>query len=270
MANNSKLRAPSQTENELMEEKQEKTVDRVTLLKVPIDIISPEALPDRIEALLREGRTNQIVLLTLSGLLRARRNNDFRAWVLGASLVVPVSKGLIRGIRFLYGIRAPRWMPFDFVVHLLGALEPRNHTLYLLGARRKSLLTTERNLRQTFPGIHIVGRYAGGFRRSGEGDVVTGIRKASPALLLVGRGVPGHEMWIYRNLRRLGSGFKLWCDDLFDVFSEHKRRPSTAIWDHGLEGIARVFKNPFSLLRIFPWLYYNYLLLFYKIFKRRS
>lgn len=244
-------------------------VTRVQFLRVPVDVVAPEDLPGIVDSLLGEERSHQIILLSLADLLRARRNNDFRAWVLGASLVIPVSRAIIRGLRFVSGVRAVRWMPFDFVVHLLGALEPRNRSLYLLGARKKSLQMAERNLRQTFPGVRIVGRFNGGFRKGDESLVVTGIRKASPSLLLVGEGVPGEERWIYRNLRRLGAGLKLWCGDLFDVFSERKHRPSKALWDRGLEGVVRAIKNPFYSLRIFPWLYYNILLLCYRLFRRR-
>lgn len=244
-------------------------VIRVNFLKIPVDVVPPEAIPGAVEALLAEDRSHQVILLSLSDLLKARRNNDFRAWVLGASLVIPVSHAITRGLRFVTGVQAVRWMPFDFTVQLMAALEHRNRSLYLLGSRKKSLQTAERNLRHTFPGLRIVGRFNGGFRKGEESVVVTGIRKASPSLLLVGQGVPGEDRWIYRNLRRLGPGLKLWCGDLFDIFSERKHRPSKAIWDRGLEGIVRALKNPFTVLRVFPWLYYNYLLIFYRLFKRR-
>ena len=112
----------------------------------------------------------------------------------------------------------------------------------------------------------MVGRFPGSFRRQDEASIIEAIRKASPALLLVGKGIRGGEQWIGRNSARIGSGMRLWCSDLFDVFAERKKHPSAASFDHGLEWIGYCFENPFRLFRIFPYLYYNMLLLFYKLF----
>ncbi len=244
-------------------------ITRVNFLKIPIDVVPASAIPEAVDVLIKEGSSHHIVLLNLRSLLKARRNRDFRAYVLGASLVIPVSHAIVRGLQFVSSVQTVRWMPFDFVIQLLTALEAKNRTVYLLGAKKRNLLAAERNLRQTFPQLRIVGRFNGFFRRNREYPIITGIRKAAPSLLLVGHGIAGGNLWIYRNVRQLGPGLKIWCGNLFDVFSERRRKPSKKIYDKGLEGLVACLKNPFLCLRIFPWLYYNHLLLFYRLFKRR-
>lgn len=243
-------------------------VERISLLKVPLDILPPDRIADAVAEMLQSGTGRQIVLLSLRDLLRARRNGEFRSYVMDASLVIPISKSLIGGARFLTGKTPVRYMPFDFVVKLLTALEAKGGSVYLLGARRRSLQTAERNIRQTFPAARVVGRCAGWFHRQDEADILRAVKKASPSLLLVGRGVSGDERWIERNKRAFGPGIQLWCSDLFDVFAERKKRPSRAVFDRGLEGILLCARFPWRIVRIFPYIYYKVLLLFYRLFRR--
>jgi N-acetylglucosaminyldiphosphoundecaprenol N-acetyl-beta-D-mannosaminyltransferase len=159
-------------------------------------------------------------------------------------------------------------MPFDFVVSLLTILENREFSCYLLGSKSKVLLKTEKNIRQTFPRLRIVGRYPGYFKRQEESTLIQAIRKASPSLLLTGKGVRGEERWIARHNNVLGNGLRLWCSDLFDVFAERKKHPSRAVFDNGLEWVGYCFHNPIKFFRLFPYIYYKILLLIYKLFVR--
>ncbi|MDR0583698.1 MAG: WecB/TagA/CpsF family glycosyltransferase [Treponema sp.] len=239
---------------------------RVSLLKVPVDIVTPDQLGPLVQEFLALGKEQNIVLLSLWDLLRARRNGEYRNYVGKAALVIPISKSIVSGIRFLSGKKAVRYMPFDFVVQLLTILENREFSTYLLGGKKRILIKTDKNIRQTFPRLRVVGRFPGSFKRQEEAVIIEAIRKASPALLLVGKGVRGEEQWIARNSARLGGVMRLWCSDLFEVFAERKKHPSRAIFDHGLEWIGFCFRNPFRFFRIFPYIYYKLLLLIYKLF----
>jgi len=243
----------------------------VKLLNVPIDIIAPEQLGDYVYELLKDKKEHNIVLLSLWDLLRARRNSEYRYYVQRADLVIPISKSLVSGIKFLTGIKAYRYMPFDFIVSLLTILEAREFSCYLLGGKTKIILKTEKNIRQTFPKLRIVGRFPGYFKRSDEATIIKAIKKASPSLLLAGKGIRGEEKWIARNNLALGnSGMRLWCSDIFDVFAEKKKHPSRAAFDHGFEWIGYTFQKPYKFFRIFPYMYYKILLLVYKLFVKDS
>ncbi|MDR0387966.1 MAG: WecB/TagA/CpsF family glycosyltransferase [Treponema sp.] len=244
--------------------------ERISLLKVPLDIVTREHLPDLILQLLNSEKGGNIVLLSLWDLLKARRNGEYRTFVTGASLVIPISKSLVGGARFLTGKTPIRYMPFEFVVGVLTILEKREFSAYLLGGKRKILKKTEKNIRQTFPHLRVVGRYPGGFKRQEEATLLQAIRKAAPSLLLVGKGVKGGERWIARNSSRLNQGLRLWCSDLYDVFAERKKRPSRGVFENGLEWVGFCFHNPLLVFRFFPYLRYKFLLLIYKIFKKNG
>ena len=245
---------------------QNEVKQRISLLKVPIDIIAPENLSDVVYDLLKEKKEHNIVLLSLWDLLRARGNGDYRYYVARASLVIPISKSLIGGIKFLTGKKAHRYMPFDFIISMLTTLENRELSCYLLGGKTRVLLKTEKNIRQTFPKLHIVGRFTGYFKKNDEPTIIKAIKKSSPSLLLVGKGVRGGERWISKNNLSLGHGMRLWCSDIFDVFAEKKKHPSRSSFIRGLDWLGHCFQSPWKFLRIFPYIGYNFLLLFYKLF----
>lgn len=252
-----------------MEVEQREIRQRVELLKVPVDIVTPENLSAVVFDILKEKKEHNIVLLSLWDLLRARRSGEYRGYVTRASLVIPISKSLISGIKFLTGKKAHRYMPFDFIVSMLTILEKREMSCYLLGGKTRVLLKTEKNIRQTFPKLHIVGRFTGNFKRHDEPTIIKAIKKSSPSLLLVGKGVRGEERWIARNNSTLGTGMRLWCSDIFDVFAERKKHPSRSSFDKGFEWIGYCFQSPIKFLRIFPYLRYKFLLLFYKLFVKK-
>ena len=243
---------------------------RVNLLKVPVDIISPDQLGPYVYDLLKEKKEHNIVLLSLWDLLRARRIGEYRTYVQRAALVIPISKSIISGIKFLTGKKAYRYMPFDFIVSMLTILENREFSCYILGGKNKVLLKTEKNIRQTFPRLRIVGRYPGYFRRQEEAIIIKAIKKASPSLLLAGKGIRGKERWIARNNLSLGNGLRMWCSDIYDVFAERKKHPSRAAFNSGIEWIGYCFQNPLKFFRVFPYFYYKLMLLIYKIFVRNK
>jgi N-acetylglucosaminyldiphosphoundecaprenol N-acetyl-beta-D-mannosaminyltransferase len=241
--------------------------ERISLLNVPLDIVQENDIAFVINELLSSKSPKNIVLLSLWDLLRARRNGDYRSYVTNADLVIPISKSLLGGSRFLQGKQAVRYMPFHFIIKLLSILEIRELSLYLIGGKKKVLEQAESNVSKTFPLLNIIGRHPGYFKKQKEGDIIEAIRKASPAVLLAGKGVHSEELWIHKNSDSIGYGIRLWCSDIIDVFANKKNHPSDYFFKYGLEWFGVCCKNPLRVLRIFHYLYYKILLLVYKIRK---
>ncbi|HOX30923.1 MAG TPA: WecB/TagA/CpsF family glycosyltransferase [Spirochaetales bacterium] len=233
---------------------------RSQVLGVPVDILPPDRI-EEIASRFEDGKNHQIVLLSLWDLMRARRSGEFRGMVAGASLVLPISRSIIRGARFLRKPEPVRYMPFDFIIALLGALERRGRSVYLLGSSRSVIQKAEVNIKSTFPGLRVVGRYAGRYPKPMEGAIIEAVRKSTPSLLLVGNGTPGRERWIPRNLSRFNAGLYLWCSDLFEVFAKRHGKPSRELFDRGLEWLPYLLRRPWKAYRIFVFLWYEILLL---------
>lgn len=229
---------------------------RLLFAGIPVDFIPEESLDLAIQELVSQKDIFPIVFLDFRGYMRARRKADYRSFLNAAALVVPVSRRLQKGYRYLRKETLPIYMPFDFIIRLLGILEKHGWSTYLFSSRPNDLAKAAGNLRASFPGLKIIGRHAGYFSSDLEEDIILAIRKASPTLLLAGRGVPGKETWIKKHKNRLNPGLFLWCGECFDIFSGVKSRPSRKTWERSLEGLRHLLLKPWRIFRLFSHLFY--------------
>lgn len=212
----------------------------------------------------------RIMFLTIWDLLKARHNKEMRAAIESASLILPVSKSIIKGASFLKKSVPKRWNPFDAIIQIMSTVEMRRRSLYLLGARPMTLGKAEANVRATFPAINIVGRYAGYYSKKAEGDVIEAINKSAPSLVLLSEGLKDRALWAYRRREVLKGGAFLYYNDAFGIFSDRIRRVKKKTFDKGHEVYIEVFRSPFKVFLIFPFMWYKVVLLFYRLFRKDS
>ncbi|HUX11517.1 MAG TPA: WecB/TagA/CpsF family glycosyltransferase [Spirochaetia bacterium] len=240
-------------------------VQRIHVIHVPIDVVAPDSIDRVVDEMTKDEETHQIVLLRLWDLMRARVDREFNRCIRQASLVIPVSRGIVAGARFLKRPLPHRYMPFDFVIRVLGALETRHRSVYVIGGQKKYLQHVEQNLRHTFPGLHFVGRYTGYFESEVERDIITAVKKASPDLLFTGPGVKARDKWYFRHRTQIKPGIALWSTETFDIFAERRKRPSRKSFQAGTDFLPDLFRKPWRLVRGLVYLYYLFLLLIHRI-----
>lgn len=251
-----------------MERSRIKYSNRIHVLGIPIDVIALDDLEKKADRLLGDGKVHQVIFINTLDILRARRNREFRSCVTTSSLVIPTAKGILRSARFLQKPVPHRHMPFEFVIHLLGALEKKQRSLFLVGQKEDQLRTVENNLRASFPQLRIVGRYVGYYPKEIHEDIILAIKKASPSLLLAGRGLLKNNLWIHQNRENFNPGIFIWCGECYDIFSGKKERPSKKAWESGIYKLGTLFSRPWRILRIFVYLYYGFLLIIHRIGKK--
>ncbi len=242
-------------------------VKRIKVLDVPVDAVDPDMAGKAIEELLGNSQANQIVFLSLRGLLRARHDTELMRCLREAALIVPTSLPIVQGAGFLGTGKLSLFNPFEFIIRILSVIEKCKGSVYLLGTRKSLLETAEVNLLGSFHGIRVVGRFYGFFPRAVEGDIVTAIKKSSPSLLLVGTGVPGRERWLLRHKKELNPGLSLWADNCFEVFAGTEKQVSRKLHSLGLGMLSGIGRKPWRVALIFPYFWYLILLLGYKIFR---
>ena len=158
------------------------------LFNVPIDTIPEQEIENTIKSFLEDNQAKQICFLSFRGYLKAKMSYKYWSMLKNAALVIPISKSLVKASRFL-GIGEPvRYMPFEFIIKFLGSLEKLEKTLYLVGSRPVMLQKSWNNLKDSFPGIRIIGRHVGKFKYTQEQNIITAIQKAEPSCILVGQG----------------------------------------------------------------------------------
>jgi len=240
-------------------------IKRKRFLGIPVDIADPDSVYKTIEGFLQDGGKHQIVLLTVDKILKARMDQEYNRLIREASLILPVSSGIIHGAHFHNKGELTRYNPYEFIIKLFMIVEKFGKTAYLLGSRKEDLQEAERNLKVSFPMLKIIGRFAGYFNKTMEEKIVLTIKKSSPSLLVVGKGVKGKEKWIIKNKKEFNPGIYLWIDNYLEVFSGREKKISKKIFSLGLESLSGFFSRPWKIFRIFPFLYFKFLVFIYKI-----
>lgn len=244
------------------------TIQRINLLRVPLDIVPVDQIPAIAREFADSEGHRRVVFLTYAKFMRARRDPDFLGQLHQAALVIPVSKSLEVGCRFLKLSDPVRHYPFDFVIRFLGALEEQRRTLYLLGEHHEAIQTIAANVRTSFPGINLVGRHTGYYNRDKEEPILQAIQKATPMVLLVGPGIPGRDKWPFRQGADLAVKVTLHSEETFRIMAGRKRRPPRESFRKGTHELHRSLMNPLRLFRVFSYLWYGMLLLVWRLRKK--
>ena len=241
-------------------------VNRIDLLGVPVDILSKTDFESVISELVNKEGPQQIVCLSVWGLLKARGRNTFAECVRNADLVLPISKSIVKGAQFL-GLATPvRWNPFSTVIDIMTILENRHKSIYLLGGHKKTLMAAERNVHRTFPSLQVVGRYVGYYPKAEDARVMEAIRKSSPALVLMSEGVRDKDCWFYERKSSFKTSLFCFYDDAVGIFSERRSHVSTATFERGHEIWGELFRNPLKIFLLFSYIRYKILLIWYRLF----
>ena len=244
-------------------------IERISLIGVPVDICQPENLENEILELLAKPGTKQIIFLSVWDLLKARHKGDFADCVKNADLIIPVSKSILKGAKFLKLPVPVRYNPFEAVIQILSILDTHYKSLYLFGSSEKTLSKAEHNIRDTFTNLRVLGRYIGYYPKNVEGDIVQAIFKAQPSLVLLSDGIKEKNCWAYRRRNSFSSSIFLYYKDAFGVFSERVNRVSEKTVNKGHEIYYEVAHNPFKIFLLLPYIWYKTVLIWYRLFRRK-
>lgn len=244
------------------------TFEKVDIIGVPVNIVRPEKMEEVMLELLANSGTKQIIFLSVWNLLKARGKNDYAECVRSADLVLPVSKSILWAAEFLKRTPPSRYNPFTFVIDFFSVLESRFRSVYLLGGHKNSLEKAEANVRTTFPNLQVVGRYTGYFHKQMEQSVVQAIYKSSPSLVLVSEGVKEKDLWAHRRRNQFANSIFVYYRDCIGIFSERIKRVDEKTFEKGHEIYLDVFRNPLKLFLIFPFLYFVFVVFWYRFFKK--
>ena len=122
-------------------------------------------------------------------------------------------------------------------------------TFYLLGGSEEVNAAAARRVGEIYPGVKIVGRRNGYFKREEEPAIVEAINAAAPDVLWIGFGVPAQQRFIVRNRQQLTSvGVAKSCGGLFDFLAGKNSRAPRWMQKAGLEWAFRIYEEPQRLL----------------------
>ena len=248
-------------------EEQPNLITRIKVVGVPLHIVREENFERVVQELVARDTVKQIMLVSLWDVLRSFWSRRLRSAMERAALVIPVSRSLVIGAAFQQKREPSRYHAFPFVIRFLAALEAHGRSVYLLGAPASGTAVAERNIRSTFPGLRIVGRYSGFYPAARELDIVTAINKASPDFVLLGSGLPGKEGWVRAHASELRSGLYLWHAQVFDVLAERQNRQPEKVVETLPGTVTALVTHPWRILRGPVYALYPLLLVYHRLRK---
>lgn len=230
------------------------------ILSVRVDDVTLDEAVARCEGFVRDGTPHQVVTVNPEFVVTARSDAAFAAALAGANLAAPDGFGLLLAARWLGRPFRARVTGVDLCRRLASLAAERDYRLFLLGAAPGVAEAAAAAYMAANPGLTVAGTYGGSPRLGDEDEVVARVRAAAPHILLVAYGAPAQDVWIARNLQRLGVPLVVGVGGVFDYVAG--RAPYAPAWLRrlGLEWLYRLIRQPWRWRRIwravvvFPWL----------------
>ncbi len=233
--------------------------ESVRILGVRVDDVTTAETLAWVETFVAEGVPRQIVTVNPEFIMEAQRNAPFRVVIEGAALALPDGAGLLWAARRLGRPLRERVTGSDTLPLLAGLAARRGYRVYFLGAAPGVAEKAADALARACPGLRVAGAYAGSPAPAEEDDLVARVRAAAPDLLFVAYGAPQQDLWIHRNLARLGVPVCMGVGGAFDFVAGVVPRAPLWMRRHSLEWLYRLFRQPWRWRRMavlprFAWL----------------
>ncbi len=238
----------------------------IKLLGIKISNFTKQEVMDKIIEYLDSNNNHHIITINSMIHLKTIFSKKYRKIINEADLVICDSIG-VQLAMFFSGCKLKERIPgIDLSRSIMNYAEKEKKSLYLLGGRQNITIATEKNIRNTFKNLHIVGRYHGYFKKSEEESIVTGIRKSSADIVFVAMGAPKQEKFINNNKDLINSKVMMGIGGTFDVFAGKKKRAPLFLRKVGFEWFYRIIKTPKKWHQFFCLLFYFIIVLFNGLF----
>lgn len=209
---------------------------------VGFDDLSLEAAADTGAALARGEGFSYVVTPNPEIVELARDNENYRAVLNQAALVLPDGIGVIYAARLLGVPLSGRVPGIDFASALLERLRRSGEGVFLLGAKPGVAEEAAERLRERYPGLNLCGAHHGYFQDSAP--VVEAIRASGAAVVFVCLGAPKQEFWMAEHGPATGAKLMVGLGGVLDVYAGRVKRAPAAFQKLGLEWFYRLLRQP--------------------------
>ena len=243
------------------------TAEPVTTSAIPkrdivgtsIALVDYERAMDVMDEMVATRAGGYVCAAAVHAVMVARHDDEMRAALDGASLVVPDGMPLVWAARMLGEPLEARVYGPELMDRYCRRCAERGLRIWLYGGRDQgSLAQLTLNLRHRHPDLRIVGGYSPPFRPLSDDEeqrLVDQINSDAPDVLWVGIGVPKQEKWMARMRGRLDVPVMAAVGAAFDFHAGRVSQAPAWMQERGLEWTYRLSQEPRRLLP--RYLYYN-------------
>jgi len=225
--------------------------DRISVVGTPVSATSIEQVLDLLEHR-PDDKATVIAFCNVHSVMTARRDPSVAAALAGADVAAPDGMPIVWGLRAM-GREAQRRVDGPtFMQEALRAGIARGWSHYFYGSTEDTLGELMKAVRQTVPGVVIVGSCAPPFRPPTDEDIhdaARRIRDANPDLVWVGLGMPKQELWMQRVRPHVPGVGLLGVGAAFEFIAQSAPRAPRWMQATGLEWVHRLIHEPRRLWR---------------------
>ena len=221
----------------------------VRILGVRVDALTYADLLARIAAFIAEGTPHQIATVNPEFVMEARRNPTFAAVLAQTDLCLADGVGLLWAARRMGQPLPERVTGSDGVPLIAQRAAERGWGLYLLGAGPGVAQRTGEILQGRYPGLRVVGAYAGTPADADAPEIIARIRETRPDILFVAYGAPKQDLWIGKHREALGVPVMMGVGGSFDFIAGVQKRAPRWVQRVNLEWFYRLVTQPWRWRR---------------------
>lgn len=218
------------------------------VLGIPLALTDYARALDWIDAMVAARRRGYICVSAVHTVMAAREDDELRAAVLAADLVVPDGQPLVWALNaFGHRLRNRVYGP-TLMWKACERAARTGQAFFLYGGRDPAALEAlERRLTSAHPGLRIAGRHCPPFRpltAAEEAAVAEEIDASGADVVWVGLGVPKQEKWMAAMRPRLRAPVLVGVGAAFDFHAGLVAQAPAWMQSRGLEWVFRLAQEP--------------------------
>jgi N-acetylglucosaminyldiphosphoundecaprenol N-acetyl-beta-D-mannosaminyltransferase len=220
------------------------TPTTIRILDIPVHDVTMAETLDAIGQFVAARTPHQICTVNPEFIMAAQNDLEFKHILNRSALNLPDGIGVVWAARRQGRVVRERVAGSDLIYQLADRAAKTGWKIFLLGAADGVADQTAIKLRSLYPGVKIVGAWAGSPRPDDDDEAVRRIRATEANIVLVAYGAPKQDKWIDRNLARTGASVAIGVGGSFDFVVGTQRRAPQWLRRLNLEWLHRLVREP--------------------------
>ena len=223
----------------------------VDVLGVSISKVTMKEATQKVREFVKSDSFHSIYTPNPEIVMLAKDDPEFHKILDKADLVVPDGIGVVIASKIKKDPLPERVAGYDLVQSTMKEAVKEGYKYYFFGSKPGISEAAAAKMRETYPGIEIVGTHHGYFKPEDEADIIADINESGANILLVALGAPKQEKWIEANKHLMPNvRVALGVGGSLDVMSGNVKRAPKAFQKLGLEWFYRLIKEPTRFVRM--------------------
>lgn len=226
---------------------------KISLLGNGFTAIDTQRLLQIVKENVEARRRMRLVFLNVDVVMKAEKDALLKRIINEAEYVLPDGMPLIWISRLFKKPLKEKVSGSDFVPLVCEQAAEAGHSIFFMGGRDEVRREAVRRVRETYPGIRIVGSSSppNGFEKDPEevDRLNEEIRRASPDILVVCLGCPKQEKFVYENQQHYDVPVSICAGATIDFLAGSVKRCPAWMSQCGLEWFYRFLQEPRRLFK---------------------